>query len=42
MPRSMGEAMARLCRVDDREAVEQVVTVGGGCGIEIGLEALGR
>ena len=41
MPRSMGEAMARLRRVDDREAVEQVVRVGGGCGIEIGLELIG-
>ena len=42
MPRSMGEAMARIRRVDDREAVEQLVRVGGGCGLELGLEMIGR
>ena len=35
LPSSMGEAMGRLRRVDDREAVEQVVIVGGTCGAEM-------
>lgn len=35
IPRSTGEAMARLRRVDDREAVEQVVVVAGGWGVDI-------
>ena len=42
MPQSMGAAMARLRRVDDREAVEQLVRVGGGCGLEVGLEMFTR
>ena len=42
IPTSTGEAMARFRRVDDNEAVEQLVRVAGGCGIEIGLEFLGR
>lgn len=41
IPTSTGAAMARLRRVDDREAVEQVVRVAGGCGLEIGLEMFG-
>lgn len=41
IPLSIGEAMARLRRVDDREAVEQLVTVAGGCGVEIGLQIFG-
>lgn len=42
LPASMGEAMARLRRVDDREAVGAVVSTAGGCGVEIGLERLSR
>lgn len=42
IPLSTGEAMARLRRVDDRHAVEQVVIVAGGCGVDIGLELLRR
>lgn len=42
VPLSTGEAMARLRRVDDRQAVEEVVVVAGGCGIDIGLEMLRR
>ena len=37
-PLSTGEAMARLRRVDDREAVEQVVIVAGGCGFELMMQ----
>ncbi|MEL6878095.1 MAG: hypothetical protein AAGL68_08375 [Pseudomonadota bacterium] len=35
LPLSTGEAMARLRRVDDRQAVETLVRVGGGCGVEL-------
>lgn len=42
VPLSTGEAMARIRRVDDRDAVEQVVRVAGGCGLEIGFEIFGR
>ena len=42
VPLSTGEAMARLRRVDDREAVEEVVIVAGGCGLQIGLDLLNR
>ena len=35
IPLSTGEAMARLRRIDDREAVEQVVLVAGGCGFDL-------
>jgi hypothetical protein len=42
IPLSTGEAMTRLRRVDDRQAVEEVVIVAGGCGIDIGLELLRR
>ncbi|MEM7781403.1 MAG: hypothetical protein AAF697_13525 [Pseudomonadota bacterium] len=38
IPTSTGEAMARFRRVDDREAVEQLVIVAGGCGIDLMLE----
>ncbi|MBD2842374.1 hypothetical protein [Erythrobacter rubeus] len=38
IPLSTGEAMARLRRVDDREALEAVVTVAGGCGFELLLQ----
>ncbi len=38
IPLSTGEAMARLRRIDDREAVEQVVVVAGGCGFELMLQ----
>ena len=37
IPLSTGEAMARLRRIDDREAVEQVVVVAGGCGFDLML-----
>ena len=40
IPLSVGQAMARLRRVDDREAVETLVSVGGGCGFELMLERL--
>ena len=40
IPLSTGEAMARLRRVDDREAVEQVVLVAGGCGFDMMLKRL--
>ena len=40
VPLSTGEAMARLRRVDDREAVETVVTVAGGCGVEMMIQGL--
>lgn len=35
IPLSTGKAMARLRRVDDRQAVETLVTVGGGCGFDM-------
>ncbi|MEM6857649.1 MAG: hypothetical protein AAF559_07240 [Pseudomonadota bacterium] len=35
LPLSTGEAMARLRRVDDREAVEQVVVTAGSCGFDL-------
>lgn len=35
VPLSTKEAIARLRRIDDREAVEQVVIVAGGCGLEV-------
>jgi len=35
IPLSTGEAMARLRRIDDRAAVEQVVMVAGGCGFDL-------
>ena len=38
VPLSMGEAMARLRRVDDRDALEAVVMVGGGCGVEMMMQ----
>ena len=38
IPLSTGEAMARLRRVEDREAVEALVTVGGGCGFDLMME----
>lgn len=37
VPLSTGEAMARLRRIEDREAVETVVRVAGGCGFELML-----
>lgn len=40
IPLSVGEAMARLRRVDDRQAVETLVTVGGGCGFDMMLQRL--
>ena len=38
LPLSTGQAMARLRRIDDREAVEQLVVVAGGCGFELMLQ----
>ncbi|MBV7264736.1 hypothetical protein [Erythrobacter ani] len=38
IPLSTGEALARLRRVDDPEALEAVVTVAGGCGFELLLQ----
>lgn len=38
IPLSTGEAMARLRRIEDREAVEQVVVTAGGCGFELMLQ----
>ncbi len=38
IPISTGEAMARLKRINDREAVEQVVIVAGGCGFELMMQ----
>ena len=38
LPTSSREALARLRRVDDREALEQVVVIAGGCGLEQLLE----
>ena len=40
IPLSTGGAVARLRRVDDREAVEQLVRVAGGCGFDLMLERL--
>ncbi len=40
IPLSVGEAMVRLRRVDDREAVETLVTVAGGCGFDMMLRRL--
>ncbi len=40
MPGSTGEALARLRRVDDREAIETVVTVAGGCGFDLMIQGL--
>ncbi|MEM9501564.1 MAG: hypothetical protein AAF941_06925 [Pseudomonadota bacterium] len=40
VPLSTGEAMARLRRIDDREAVETVVAVAGGCGLGLLIEGL--
>ena len=38
VPLSTGEAMARLRRIEDREAVEQVVVSAGTCGFELMLK----
>ena len=38
IPLSTGKAMARLRRIDDREAVEQVVVAAGSCGFELMLQ----
>lgn len=38
VPLSTGEAMARLRRIEDREAVSTVVAVAGGCGFELMLK----
>lgn len=38
LPLSTGEAMARLRRIDDREAVEQMVIVAGGCGFDLMMQ----
>ncbi len=38
LPLSTGEAMARLRRIDDREAVEQVVVVAGVGGFDLKLK----
>ena len=40
VPLSTGEAIARLRRVDDRETVETVVSVAGGCGFELMIRAI--
>ncbi|QFT77172.1 hypothetical protein [Erythrobacter sp. THAF29] len=40
IPLSMGEAMARLRRVDDREAVETLVRAGGTCGFDLMIKRL--
>lgn len=40
VPLSVGEAMARLRRVDDREAVETLVRAGGSCGFDLILKKL--
>ncbi len=38
IPLSTGEAMARFRRVDDRDAVETLVVVAGGCGFDLMLQ----
>ena len=38
IPLSTGEAMARLRRIEDRDAVEQVVRVAGGCGFDLMMQ----
>ena len=38
VPLSTGEALARLRRVDDRDAVETLVLVAGSCGFEMMLQ----
>ena len=40
VPLSTGEAMARLRRIDDREAVGQVVMTAGGCGFDLMMQRL--
>ncbi|MEM6266314.1 MAG: hypothetical protein AAF707_02220 [Pseudomonadota bacterium] len=40
VPTSTGQALARLRRVDDREAIETVVSVAGGCGFDLMLQRL--
>jgi hypothetical protein len=40
VPLSTGEAMARLRRIDDPEAVKTMVGIAGGCGFELMLENL--
>ena len=40
IPNSTGQALARLRRVDDLEAIETVVTVAGGCGFDLMLQGL--
>lgn len=40
IPLSTGEAMARLRRIDDPQAVETVVTVAGGCGVGLLIQGL--
>lgn len=42
VPTTTDAALDRFRRVDDREAVEQLVLVAGGCGIEIGLDIFGQ
>ncbi len=41
LPQSMGDAMDRLNRVEDNEAVKQLVRAGSGCGIQMGLDLFG-
>ncbi|GAA4052683.1 hypothetical protein [Parerythrobacter jejuensis] len=36
---SMGKAMARLRRIDDRDMVEKIVQSGGSCGFELMMGA---
>lgn len=38
IPLSTGEALARLRRVEDSKAVKSVVTVAGGCGVELMMQ----
>jgi len=42
LPTSTDEALDRFRRVGDQQAVEQLVIVAGGCGIEIGLDLFGQ
>ena len=42
LPTSTREALARLRRVDDSEAVRQLASVSAGCAIEVGMDFFGQ
>ncbi|MGB3712157.1 MAG: hypothetical protein WA985_10745 [Erythrobacter sp.] len=42
VPASTGDALDRIRRVEDEQAVEQLAIVAGRCGVQVGLDIFGQ